>query len=273
MLKTMLEAVREKHPLIHNITNYVTSHDCANILLAVGASPIMADELSEVEEITSLCGGLNINLGTLNQITIPSMFAAGKKANTLGHPVVLDPVGAGASALRTQTARKLLDEVGFSVIRGNISEIKAIFTGSGNTKGVDAEVSDRVTEDNLPQTVGFAKEFAKKYHSVAAITGEIDLVTDGSVTYIIRNGDPMMEQITGAGCQLSALTAAFVTANPEQTLEAAAAAVCMMGLCGEIAKKNLKPDEGNAAYSQKIIDAAYRLTPDELERYLKYEMR
>ena len=123
MLGKMLANVREKNPLIHNITNYVTVNDCANILLACGASPIMADDVDEVEEITSLCAGLNINIGTLNQRTIPAMIAAGKQANLLHHPVLLDPVGAGASTLRTNTALQLLKEVQFTVIRGNISEI------------------------------------------------------------------------------------------------------------------------------------------------------
>ena len=146
MFKDMLENVRKNVPLIHNITNYVTVNDCANILLACGGSPIMSDEAEEVEDITSICGGLNINIGTLNQRTIPSMIKAGKKANELGHPVVLDPVGAGASKLRTETAFRLIDEIQFSVIRGNISEIKTLASGFGTTKGVDADVADTVTE-------------------------------------------------------------------------------------------------------------------------------
>ena len=123
MFKTIFENVREKCPLIHNITNYVTVNDCANIVIACGASPIMADDKEEVEEITTICSGLNINIGTLNSRTIDSMLIAGKKANELSHPVVLDPVGAGASKLRTNTAMKLLEEVKCTVIRGNISEI------------------------------------------------------------------------------------------------------------------------------------------------------
>ncbi|MEG1849938.1 MAG: hydroxyethylthiazole kinase, partial [Oscillospiraceae bacterium] len=140
MLKTRLENVRANTPLIHNITNYVTVNDCANILLACGASPIMSDEIAEVEEITSLCGGLNLNIGTLNRRTIESMLCAGKKANALSHPVILDPVGAGASTLRTQTAHRLLDALHFAVIRGNVSEIKALALGSETTKGVDADL-------------------------------------------------------------------------------------------------------------------------------------
>ena len=135
MFQKMLENVRGKCPLIHNITNYVTVNDCANMVLACSASPIMADDAAEVEEITAICGGLNINIGTLNSRTVTSMLLAGKKANQLGHPVVLDPVGAGASKLRTDTAFRLLREVKFTVIRGNISEVKTLASGAGTTKG------------------------------------------------------------------------------------------------------------------------------------------
>lgn len=142
MFEQIFENVRRKSPLIHNITNYVTVNDCANFLLACSGSPIMADDIGEAEEITALCGGLNINIGTLNTRTIPSMLAAGKKANRLDHLVVLDPVGAGASALRTDTALRLLEQVRFTVIRGNISEIKTLALGSGSTQGVDANVGE-----------------------------------------------------------------------------------------------------------------------------------
>ncbi|MBR2382173.1 MAG: hydroxyethylthiazole kinase, partial [Anaerotignum sp.] len=135
MIKEMLENVRKTCPLIHNITNYVTVNDCANVLLACGGSPIMSDDVDEAEEITTICGGLNINIGTLNQRTIPTMHKAGRKANALGHPVVLDPVGAGASVLRTKTAKELIEDVQFTVIRGNISEIKALALGTGGARG------------------------------------------------------------------------------------------------------------------------------------------
>lgn len=269
----MLEQVRQTTPLIHNITNYVTVNDCANILLACGGSPIMADDIGEVEEITSICGGLNINIGTLNQRTIPAMLAAGRKANELGHPVVLDPVGAGASALRTDTALKLLEEVDFSVIRGNISEMKTLALGSGKTKGVDADVADSVTEDTLDQAVAFAKEFSKKTGAVIAITGAIDIVTDAKKAYCIRNGHADMSKITGTGCQLSAMTAAYITANPDHVLEAVAAAVCAMGLCGEKARLRMSGLDGNSSYRNYIIDAVYNLTPEELERGARYEVR
>lgn len=273
MFHTMLENVRHQAPLIHNITNYVTVNDCANILLACGASPIMSDDIGEVEEITSICGGLNINIGTLNQRTIPSMFAAGRKANELDHPVVLDPVGAGASALRTNTARKLLNEIRFTAIRGNISEIKTLALGGSSTKGVDAAVADQITEDTLDQAVAFAKAFAKATGAVVAITGAIDIVADEHTAYCIRNGHAAMSRITGTGCQLSAMTAAYLTANPDSPLTAAAAAVSAMGLCGEIAMRRMTAADGNASYRTYILDAVCNLTPEELERGANYEMR
>ena len=273
MLKNMLENVRKNCPLVHNITNYVTVNDCANIILACGASPIMADDENEVEEITTICGGLNINIGTLNKRTIASMLKAGKKANELNHPVVLDPVGAGASALRTETATNLLEEVKFSVIRGNISEIKTLALGSGTTKGVDADVADKVTEENLDEVIAFAKAFAAKTGAVIAITGAIDIVADAEKAYCIRNGHPMMSSITGTGCQLSAMTTAFVTANQDNPLEAAAAAVSAMGYAGEVAHTRLSEMDGNSSYRNYIIDAIYNMTPEMLENGAKYEVR
>ena len=273
ILKTMLENVRAKTPLVHNITNYVTVNDVANVLLAAGGSPIMSDDADDVEDITSICGGLNINIGTLNKNTIPSMFLAGRKANALGHIVLLDPVGAGASRLRTDTANRLMREVRFDAVRGNISEIKTLCTGSGTTKGVDADVADKVSEENLDSAVAFAKAFAEKMGAVIAITGAIDIVADGKKAYCIRNGHPMMSSITGTGCQLSAMTAAYVTANPEHPLEAAAAAVCAMGLAGEIAHARLSAQDGNSTYRNYIIDAIYNMTPEQLEEGAKYEVR
>ena len=155
MLKDCLENVRKSLPLVHNITNYVTVNDVANVILACGGSPIMSDEAEDVEDITSVCGGLNINIGTLHKTSIEGMFRAGKKANELGHPVLLDPVGAGASALRTNTALDLMKELKLTAIRGNNSEIKTLAMGSGTTQGVDADVADAVTEETLDEAVKF----------------------------------------------------------------------------------------------------------------------
>lgn len=273
MFKEILINVKNTTPLIHNITNYVTVNDCANILLACGGSPIMADDINEAADMTSICGGLCINIGTLNANTIPSMLAALKRANELSHPAVLDPVGAGATALRTETANRLLEDGQFSVIKGNISEIKALALNTGTTKGVDADVADKVTEENLDKAIEFVKAFAEKTNAVIAVTGEIDIVADSERAYCIRNGHAMMSSITGTGCQLSAMTAAYITANRENVLEATAAAVCAMGLCGEIAQQRMSEKDGNSSYRNYIIDAVYNLTPDELERGAKYEIR
>ena len=273
MFEPIFENVRQKSPLIHNITNYVTVNDCANMLLACGGSPIMADDPEDAVEITAICGGLNINIGTLNQRTIPAMLAAGKRANELGHPVVLDPVGAGASALRTDTAIRLMEELELTVIRGNISEIKTLALGNGTTKGVDADAADAVTEENVDRTVAFAKEFAKKSRCIVAVTGAIDLVSDGAACYVIRNGRPEMEKVTGTGCQLSGMMTAFIAANPEKHLEAAAAAVCAMGLAGEIGWSRMEEGDGNSAYRNRIIDAVYNMDAEVLDKGAKYEVR
>lgn len=273
MLGNCIKNVRASVPLVHNITNYVTVNDVANILLACGGSPIMSDEPEDVEDITSICGGLNINIGTLNQRSIEGMFRAGKKANELGHILLLDPVGAGASALRTNTAVKLMDELKFDVIRGNISEIKTLALGSGTTQGVDADVADAVTEDTLDEAVTFAKDFAKKAGCIAAITGAIDLVSDGKSCYVIRNGRAEMGKITGTGCQLSGMMTAFLVANPEEKLRAAAAAVCTMGLAGELAWERMQDGDGNSTYRNRIIDAIYNMDGDILDKGAKYEVR
>ena len=273
MLKNCCENVRKNVPLVHNITNYVTVNDVANVLLACGGSPIMSDEPEDVVDITAICSALNINIGTLHKTSIEAMVKAGKKSNELGHPVLLDPVGAGASALRTNTAVKLMKELKLTVIRGNISEIKTLALGSGTTKGVDADVTDKVTDENLDDSIRFVKNFAKESGSIVAVTGAIDLVSDGEKCYVIRNGRPEMGQITGTGCQLSGMMTAFVAANPDNQLEAAAAAVCMMGLAGEIGWSRMVEGDGNSTYRNRIIDAIYNMTGEILEKGAKYEVR
>lgn len=272
-MKRQFDLLRKTMPLIHNITNYVTVNDVANILLACGGSPIMSDEVEDVEDITSICNGLNINIGTLHKSSIEGMLRAGKKANDLHHPILLDPVGAGASKFRTETALRLMQELTLAVIRGNISEIKTLALGSGTTKGVDADVSDAVTEENLEQAIEFVKAFSKKTGTIIAVTGRIDLITDGNRCYVIRNGRPEMGKITGTGCQLSGMMTAFITANPDEMLEAAAAAVCAMGLAGEIGWSRMQTGDGNATYRNRIIDAIYNMTGDILEKGANYEIR
>lgn len=273
MLGNCLENVRKSTPLVHNITNYVTVNDVANVILACGGSPIMSDEPDDVADITSICGGLNINIGTLNKHSIKAMFIAGTKANELGHPVLLDPVGAGASTLRTDTAIKIMKEIKPGIIRGNISEIKTLALGNGTTKGVDADVADTVTENNLEQMIAFAKNFAAKTHAIIAITGAIDLVADAEKCYVIRNGCPEMSRITGTGCQLSGIATAYAAANPDHKTKAVAAAVCSMGLAGEIGVAGMQAGEGNSSLRNRIIDAIYNMDAEMLNRGANYEIR
>ena len=274
MFEQVLKNVEEKKPLVHNITNYVTVNDCANIVLACGGSPIMADDSDEVCDITSICNSLVINIGTLNARTIKSMIMAGNRANELSHPVVLDPVGAGASELRTQTALGLLKTVKFSVVRGNISEIKAIAHDGGTTKGVDADVADAVTEDNLDKAITFARDLSRSTEAVIAITGAIDIVTNAEKTYVIRNGCKTMSRITGSGCMLTSLIGSFCGANTDDILDATAAAVVAMGLCGELADKKIaERNEGTALFRTYLIDNMSRLTAEILNGGMKVEIR
>lgn len=273
MLGKMLKEMQNTAPLVHNITNYVTVNDCANILIACGASPIMADEPEDVREITAICSALNINIGTLNKRTVEAMFEAGRISKALAHPILLDPVGAGASNYRTETAKKLIKELQPTVIRGNLSEIRALAEGVSSTRGVDASGTDTITLDNVDNIAGFAKSFAKETGAVVVITGAVDIAADARTSYIITNGHPMMSKISGTGCMLSAMTAAYIAANPASVTEAAAASVCAMGLCGERAFERLKADEGNLTFKNRIFDEIYNLTPEILDEGARYEIR
>lgn len=273
MNKKYVENVRKHNPLIHNITNYVTANDVANVLLACGASPIMADDYEEVEDITSICNALNINIGTLNNRTIKSMLRAGKKSNELKHITVFDPVGAGASKLRTETAKHFISEINFDAIKGNISEINAIFKGTNTTNGVDANMNDIITEENKQEKISFIKKIAQKTNSIIIVTGAIDIVSNGEKTFLIRNGRKEMKSITGIGCQLSALIAAFISANPNCKLEAASYALIMMGIAGELAWTQMDASDGNVSYRQKIIDCIYNMTDEIIKKEANYEIR
>ncbi len=273
MFKELLDNLKKVTPLVHNITNYVTVNDVANILLAVGASPIMADDITDAKQITAICTGLNINIGTLNAQTTKAMISTGIESNKLNHPTILDPVGVGANEYRTNFVKELLAAVKFDVIRGNISEIKAIANNTNTTRGVDANEADKVTTDNLDSIIAFAKKLSEDLNSVIAITGAIDIVCDSKKAFIIKNGRKEMSKITGTGCQLSALITAFVSANQDKKLEATAAAVAMMGLAGEIGFSHLQKYEGNSTYRNRIIDAINNMTGDELENGAKYEIK
>lgn len=272
MFGEYLDRVRKMNPLIHNITNYVTVNDVANAVLAIGARPVMADAPEEAEDIVSISRAVNLNLGTLNAEKKKAMVIAGKTANAAGLPVVLDPVGAGASRHRTENARQLLEEVRFTVIRGNISEIKALATGSRSTSGVDASDADALTKDTGETAAETVRAFSAANRCVTIVTGAEDMVADAERICFVSNGRPEMRRISGVGCMLSGITAAFLAASPGNPFEAAAAAVCTVGLAGEIAWEHLREGEGNASYRSRIIDALYHMTAEELDAGAKYKI-
>ena len=261
MRDSIIERVRLVKPRVHCITNYVTANDCANILLACGASPIMADCPEESAEITSLCGALVINLGTPNPQRLEAMLISGKKANELGIPVVFDPVGAGASRFRNDFALKLLREVRLSIIRGNLSEIRSLAGASSNKHGVDT--TDIISDASIQSAAELAGKLSLKTGAVTAITGETDVVADSYSAYCIHNGNPIMSSITGCGCMLSALMGAF-SAVTDDILKAATEAVTAMDVCGQTAAEQLLPHEGNASCRNRLIDAVYLLNTDTL---------
>ena len=267
MLGEIIAQCRAVQPLLHCITNYVTANDCANLLLACGGSPIMADDPDEAAKITAMCSGLVLNLGTPNPRKLNAMLAAGQEANRLGHPVVLDPVGVGCSQLRRDAGRQLLSQVRFAAIRGNAGEIAALVSGAALRRGVDNDAEHAPAASARENALYLARESG----AVVTVTGDTDIVTDGRTVYRVHNGHPMMRTVTGTGCQLSAFIGAYVAASPDRPLTAVLAAVCAMGLCGEIAHARLLPQDGNASYRGYIIDAIYHLTPEDVERGARYE--
>ncbi len=264
-LAGIFENVRSVTPLVHCITNYVTVHDVANVLIACGGSPIMSDEPRDVEDIQGICGGLVINIGTLCDRSIEAMHRSQAVARAASHPIVLDPVGAGASALRTQTAAAVLEAGGVTCVRGNISEIKALASGSTTTRGVDAATCDAVSDENIADVASYLRHLAGATGAVVAASGAIDLVSDAQRTYAIRNGHERMAGITGSGCMLSAVTAAYLVANPSCPLDAVACAFAMYGLAGEKAAQRAEREGvGNATYSNYLIDAVCLMDADTL---------
>lgn len=262
----LIEQVRTINPLVHHITNYVTVNDCANITLAIGASPIMADDINEAEDITVISSALVINMGTLNERTVLSMIASGKKANQKGIPVIFDPVGAGASKFRNETASQLLNEIKFTVICGNISEIKFLSGLQSETKGVDASDADMVATENT-KTIAF--NLAQKLQCVVAITGKTDVVSDGKKTIYVENGHPMLSTITGTGCMCSSLIGSFCGAAPNYPLESTVTALLTMGIAGEMAYDYAK-DYGNGSFRMALHNAMSHMDEEILVRRAKY---
>lgn len=269
-LKSTLTAVRGNKPLVQCITNFVTVNDCANIILAAGGSPTMASHPLEVEE--AVCGvqALVCNMGAIDKVD--SMILAGKAANRLGIPVVLDPVGAGGTQLRRDAVKRLLDEVHFTVIRGNASEIRYLAGQQSAGSGVDVSDADEITERNLESAVSMAAELAERLDTVIAVSGKIDVISDGKESCVFYNGCATMARITGSGCMLTALIGAFCGGN-RNYFSAACSAVAAMDVCGEIAEaKRLRNGTGNATFRTDLIDAVFNLTEEQLEEGVRYEI-
>ena len=268
-IEKLLEEVRNNKPLVHNITNYVTVNDCANILLALGASPIMADDIKEAADITKISSALVINIGTLNERTIQSMIASGKKANELNIPVVFDPVGAGASEFRNETTKRIIEEVKISVLRGNMSEIKFISGLESTTKGVDA--SERDMQNGNDEGVQVAENLANKLKCTVAITGATDIISDGERVAILENGNKMLSNVTGTGCMTSALVGGFCGAGSDYFI-GAISGIMSMGIAGEIAFEKAG-QIGTGSFHIAIIDAISNLNSKIIKNMAKIQVK
>lgn len=257
---TDLQAIRKRQPLIHNITNFVVMNETANVILAVGASPVMAHALEEVEEIVGLAGALVLNIGTLWPGLVEACVAAGKRANALGVPVIFDPVGAGATALRTRAVERILGEVRVSVLRANAAEALAAAGLPAKIRGVDSLVGDA-------EMGAAAVAIARKLGVTVAITGRTDVITNGGVTYYCQNGHALLQTVTGTGCSATAVVGCFAAVRADPVL-AAAEALGYYGLCGELAAAGAA---GPGSFEVALRDRLYSLTRDDLARGLKVE--
>ncbi|MGA9534560.1 MAG: hydroxyethylthiazole kinase, partial [Desulfobacterales bacterium] len=255
-----LRAVRERKPLVHNITNFVVMNYTANALLAMGASPVMAHAINEVEEMVSHAGALVLNIGTLTDEWVAAMIAAGRKATDKKIPIVLDPVGSGATRLRTESARKILSQTRVSVLRGNASEILSLQDDNSRTKGVDAVHG----VDEAARTAGI---LAAELGSTLAITGPVDLITDGRRVVRVANGHPLMASVTGTGCTATAAVGAFLAVDPDP-VGAAATALAFFGLAGEVAGASATAP---GSFMIKMLDALFTITPEQLQGGCKIE--
>ncbi len=240
----LIEKIKSEHPLVHNITNYVVMNFTANALLALGASPVMAHAIEEVEEMVGLANALVINIGTLSPPWIDSMAKAALAARKRSIPIVLDPVGAGATRFRTETARRLMGEARIAVLRGNGSEIMALAGGKGSTRGVDSVAGAQDAR-------GAAVDLAKSFGIVVALTGAEDFVTDGARQATIANGHGLMSKVTGTGCAASALTGAFCGVESD-AFDAAVGALVAFGVAGELAAGG---DPGPGSFQIRLLDA------------------
>lgn len=254
-----LERIREARPLVHHITNYVTVNDCANITLQTGGLPVMADAIEEVEEMQQISNVLVLNIGTLNPELIRSMITAGQKANSLGNPVVLDPVGVGATSLRTQKAREILANVKVDIIKGNLAELGVLLGLEATVRGVEA---GEVTGD----IVAAARDFVGKHQITIAITGEQDMVFSSNNTALISNGHAMMGKISGTGCMCSSVLGSFAAVSGDM-FQAAVGALTCFGIAGEMAA--LTGPSGPMAYKTALMDCVYALNKDLIHKYAR----
>ncbi len=246
-------SLRSKRPLIHHITNYVTVNDCANITLCIGGSPVMADAPEEVEEMVSMASSLVLNIGTLNDRQVDSMLLAGKKANEQNIPIVLDPVGAGATKYRTETVRILMDRLKISIIKGNAGEIGVLAGTGGIVRGVDSE---GITGDPLV----IAGELARTSGSIVIMSGETDIVSNGRTAYQIDNGHELMGRISGTGCMATSIVASFAAVSQDPTI-GSVAALAAFGIAGELAAmKSSAP----SSFKVALLDETAALTPEVL---------
>ena len=247
-----LRKIRAGKPLVHNITNFVVMNYTANVLLAIGASPVMAHATGEVEEMVGLAESLVLNIGTLTDRWVEAMVLAGRRATVLGRPIILDPVGAGATALRTAAARRILAETRVSVVRGNASEVLSLGDGAAAGRGVDAVHA-------VDEAVEVAARLATSLQTTLAVTGKVDLVTDGRDTVRIANGHPLMTAVTGTGCSATAIIGAFLAVDPDP-LSAAATGLACFSIAGEMAGEKAV---GPGSFMINLLDALYTLRPEE----------
>ena len=240
----LLATLREKHPLVHHITNYVTVNDCANITLCIGASPVMAEAKEEVEEMVSMAGALVLNIGTLRKEQVEAMLIAGRRANEHSIPVILDPVGAGATSMRTNAARRLLEELDVAVIKGNAGEIGVLAGSGGVVRGVD---SGGISGDPMIA----ASRLANATGSVVVMSGATDIITDGTDAILVDSGHPLMGAVSGTGCMASSLVGSFAAVADDLMISSAAALVAF-GIAGERAARNAI---GPASFKIALLDA------------------
>lgn len=255
-----IQAIKKSAPLVHNITNYVVMENTANGLLAIGASPVMAHAVDEAEDMAKIANSLVLNIGTLSPSWIEGMKLALKAANLKDIPVVLDPVGVGATAYRTDTVQSLLNHGKIAAIRGNASEVVSLSGKSIKNRGVDSLMKSC---DSVAQ----ARAVASNHECVVWVSGETDVITDGQSTILIQNGHPLMSKVTGMGCMATALLGAFLAVNPSSLLGSAHAAV-LMGVAGEVAAER---SHGPGSFKQEFVDALYSLSVDQLESRMRID--